>query len=186
MRSLLLPAVLALGLAPLVGIPQTHAQEVPQLGSDATSDELIDALTPKPGAPALKYRGLHLLTSEPATASDEPMPAVGLDIKFELNSARLSSAAEQTIRQLATALKSEQLASFHFLVEGHTDSTGTKDYNMVLSKKRAEAVRDDLVRRFGIERGRLDVAGLGPTRPLNPDDPANPANRRVQVVNIGQ
>lgn len=189
MRILLLPAVLALGLMQPVALRHANAQsqEVPQLGSDATSDELIDALTPKAGAPALKYRGLHLLTSDPATDKDEqPMPAVGLDIKFELNSARLTGTAEQTLRQLATALKSEQLGTYHFLVEGHTDSSGTKDYNMALSKRRAEAVRDDLVRRYGVERGRLEVAGLGPTRPLDPNDPANPANRRVQVVNIGQ
>ena len=187
MRRLLLTAVLALALGQFVGVQPAAADEVPQLGADATSDELIDALTPKPGAPVLKYRGLHLLTSEPAAAgSAAPMPAVGLDIKFELNSARLSGAAQTTINQLATALKSGQLASYHFLVEGHTDSTGAKNYNMALSKRRAEAVRDELVGHYGVESGRLEVVGLGPTRPLNASDPANPANRRVQVVNIGQ
>jgi outer membrane protein OmpA-like peptidoglycan-associated protein len=186
MKWVLLPAILSLVVVPLIAIHPASADDVPQLGDNPTSDDLIDALTPKPGTPPLKYRGLHLLTSNPGTADEAPMPAVGLDIKFKVNSASLSDDADQTIRQLATALKSEQLATYHFLVEGHTDSTGRKDHNMTLSGKRAEAVRNELVEHYGIERSRLEIAGLGPTRPLNAADPANPANRRVQVVNVGQ
>jgi OOP family OmpA-OmpF porin len=186
MKGALLGTCLVFGLAQIALPPQTHAAEVPQLGANATSDELIDALTPKPGAQAMKFRGLHLLTANPSTGKQGPMPAVGLDIKFEINSARLSDESKQTIRQLATAIRSPQLGKYHFLIEGHTDSTGRKDHNLVLSRMRAEAVRNELVSVYAVERDHLEAVGRGQTQPLNPADPANPANRRVQVVNIGQ
>jgi outer membrane protein OmpA-like peptidoglycan-associated protein len=181
-----LSALLTLCIAHLVTVATPRAADVPQLGADATSDELIDALTPKPGAPALQYRGLHLLTAKPGGGSDAPMPAVGLDIKFKVNSAQLTDDAKETVRQLATALRSPSIEKYHFLVEGHTDSTGTPEHNLTLSKSRAEAVRRQLLEDYGIAPGRLEAAGRGQTQPLDPGDPKNPANRRVQVVNIGE
>ncbi len=183
MKRALLPAILVIGLLQLVPMRAARADEVPQFGANPSADELIDALAPKPGH---KYRGLHLLTSTPNSTTEAPQPAVGLDIKFQVNSARLSESAGQAIRQLATALKSQQLASYRFRVEGHTDSTGRAEYNLALSKRRAETVRNELVSHYGIERGRIEAVGLGQTQPLDSADPANPANRRVQVVNLGQ
>lgn len=186
MKGLLLRSLLILSLAQMAAAPTTTPAELPQLGANATSDELINALTPKSGTAGLKFRGLNLLTSNPATAKDGPMPAVALDIRFEINTARLLPEAKQTIRQLAIALKSEQLSKYHFLVEGHTDSTGRKAHNLALSKMRAELVRNELVEIYGIAGTRLDVIGRGQSQPLDPADPTNPANRRVQVINVGQ
>jgi outer membrane protein OmpA-like peptidoglycan-associated protein len=186
MLSRTLPVVLALCLAQLVAFAVARAADVPQLGADATSDELIDALTPRPGAPPLQYRGLRLLTAKPGSAPEEAMPAVGLDIKFEVNSARLSDEARATIKQLGTALQAPAMEKYHFLVEGHTDSTGTPEHNLALSKMRAETVRGQLLKVYGIAPNRLEAMGRGQTMPLDPADPKNPANRRVQVVNIGE
>ena len=72
------------------------------------------------------------------------------------------------------------------LLAASTDSTGRADHNMNLSKRRAEAVKDYLVTAYGVPRNRLEAIGRGQTMPINASDPANPANRRVQVVNIGQ
>jgi outer membrane protein OmpA-like peptidoglycan-associated protein len=181
-----LPAVWTLSIACVLAFTAPHAADVPQLGADATSDELIDALTPKPGAPPIEYRGLHLLTAKPAGNNDEQAPAVGLDIKFKVNSALLTGEARETLKQLATALRSPAIAKYHFLVEGHTDSTGTPEHNLSLSKLRAEAVRTQLLKEYGVAPARLEAVGRGQTQPLDPGDPKNPANRRVQVVNIGQ
>jgi outer membrane protein OmpA-like peptidoglycan-associated protein len=184
MRNLV-PALLGLCVAHVLTFSPLLAADVPQLGSDATADELIDALSPKSGAPDLQYRGLHLLTAKPGGGSEAQMPAVGLDIKFKLNSAQLTEEARETIKQLAAAMRSPTLEKYHFLVEGHTDSTGSAAHNLALSKARAEAVRSQLLKAYSIAPDRLQAAGRGQSQPLDPADPKNPANRRVQVVNLG-
>jgi outer membrane protein OmpA-like peptidoglycan-associated protein len=176
----------ALGLALAAGVSTLAAAEVKQLGPNATSQDIIKGLTPAPGTPALKFRGLRVLNSNPAAATDAPAPAVAVDIKFALNSAVLSDEAKQLVKQIAVAMQSPQLKSYHFLLEGHTDTTGKPAYNLTLSKLRAQAVRDYLVKEFGIEPARLDAVGRGEQALLDPAHPESPVNRRVQIVNLGQ
>ncbi len=176
-----LAVALALGLA-----QPGLAAEVQQLGSNASAQDFIHALSPAPGTPALKFRGIRVLNANPTGANEAPAPAVAVDIKFALNSATLSDEAKETVRQIAAAMKSDQLASYHFLLEGHTDTTGSAPYNMALSKRRAEAVRDDLVKTYGIAANRLEAVGRGEQQLLDPSHPDSPVNRRVQIVNLGQ
>jgi outer membrane protein OmpA-like peptidoglycan-associated protein len=186
MKSAVLAGILMLGLMAIAPPPARAAGDVPQLGANPSSDQLIDALTPRSGSPGLKFRGLHMMNAHPGGEKQGPMPAVGLDIRFELGSAHLTDEAQQTIKQLAAAIGSPQLAKYHFLISGHTDSIGRKDHNLVLSKERAQAVETELVKTYGIDRSRLQAVGRGQTQPIDPADPANPANRRVEVVNLGQ
>ena len=191
MKGFVLPAVVALAFA--ASTATTWAEDAKPAEKQAaaqpadaktSSDQIIQKLTPTAGTPPLRFRGLHLLTSQPAATAQ--MPAVGLDIKFKTNSADLTEDAKAQVKQLAEAMQSEQLSKYHFLVEGHTDSVGRPDYNLNLSKRRAQAVRDYLVTAYGVPRSRLEAIGRGQTMPISATDPANPANRRVQVVNIGQ
>jgi OmpA-OmpF porin, OOP family len=199
MKGFVLPAVVALAFA--ASTATTWAEDAKPAAKQAAaqpagkqaaaqpadtkgSDQIIQQLTPPAGTPPLRFRGLHLLTSQPAATSQ--MPAIGLDIRFKVNSADLTEDAKAQVKQLAEAMQSEQLSKYHFLVEGHTDSTGRADHNMALSKRRAEAVKDYLVTAYGVPRNRLEAIGRGQTMPINASDPANPANRRVQVINIGQ
>ena len=199
MKGFVLPAVVALAFAASTAIAwaedakpadtkpaekQATTQTAQPADTTTSSDQIIQQLTPPAGTPPLRFRGLHLLTSQPAATAQ--MPAIGLDIKFKLNSAELTEDAKAQVKQLAEAMQSEQLSKYHFLVEGHTDSTGRADHNMALSKRRAEAVKDYLVTAYGVPRNRLEAIGRGQTMPINASDPANPANRRVQVVNLGQ
>ncbi|MBT8491474.1 MAG: OmpA family protein, partial [Deltaproteobacteria bacterium] len=66
-------------------------------------------------------------------------------------------------------------------IDGHTDNVGKEQLNTTLSQKRAEAVRDYFVSK-GIDQGRLEAKGFGPTKPVA--DNATPAgrakNRRVE------
>jgi outer membrane protein OmpA-like peptidoglycan-associated protein len=176
MRGLVLATLTALALAGATpALAQDAKHPTPAGGHVKSTEEIIHDLS---------VRGVLLSTSEPQAGAQ--MPAVGLDIKFKVNSAELTDQAKEQIRQLAEAIKSDQLAEYRFQVEGHTDSTGRADRNMVLSQQRAEAVKDHLAAAYGIPRGRLEAVGRGQTMPINAADPANPANRRVQVVNLGQ
>lgn len=66
-------------------------------------------------------------------------------------------------------------------VEGHTDNVGAGELNRKLSKARATAVTDWLVK-HGIDKSRVTAEGFGPTRPLQPNDTdaGRSANRRVE------
>jgi outer membrane protein OmpA-like peptidoglycan-associated protein len=181
------PHLIGLMAATLAALPALGFAQVKQLGPNATSQDFIDSLTPGPEAPALKFRGLRVLNANPTDQATEASgPAVAVDIKFALNSAELTDQAKATLKQMAAAIKSDQLASYHFLLEGHTDTTGNPDHNLALSKRRAEAVRSYLTDQFGIDSSRLQAVGRGEDALLDPDHPTSPVNRRVQLVNTGQ
>ena len=100
---------------------------------------------------------------------------------FELNE------EQRLLVDSARAFAAPELAGSRFRIEGHTDTVGSERLNQALSERRAEAVRDDLVRRHGIAAARLETVGFGETSLLvpTPDGTAEPRNRRVQVINLG-
>jgi len=148
-------------------------------GKDPTEDELIEALSPPP-----KTRGISPGTVAGAVApSVVATPKVSFDqITFELNSDRITPKARTMLDKLGRALSSDQLRDVDYLIEGHTDASGALQYNMQLSKRRAEAVKHYLVENFEIERSRLRTDGKGPTDLLDKGNPKSGLNRRVVFV----
>jgi OmpA-OmpF porin, OOP family len=170
----------------LIASGASASAQVKQLGPNATSQDFISGLSPSPGAPALKFRGLRVLDANPTRQTEDASgPSVAVDIKFGLNSAELTSQAKATLAQMATAMKSDQLKPYRFLLEGHTDTTGHPDRNLTLSKRRADAARAYLVGQLGVDASRLQATGRGQENLLDPNHPTSAANRRVQVVNMG-
>jgi OmpA-OmpF porin, OOP family len=150
------------------------AQDVQRLGSTPSAQDLIKALTPQ---------GAATPSSTPVAAdSTAAVPSISLDIKFEPASAVLSSEAKELVHSLGDAVKSEQLRSYRFRLEGHTDSTGSAEQNLALSKRRAEAVKTYMVQTLGVPTSRLEAVGYGAQRPLDPAAPESGVNRRVQVT----
>jgi outer membrane protein OmpA-like peptidoglycan-associated protein len=107
-------------------------------------------------------------------------------LKFDFNSATLSASAKQTLDKLGAALQDERLEGYRFQIEGHTDSKGSAVYNKRLSERRARSVKEYLVERFQIAPERLKALGRGEEAPLVSEDPEDPTNRRVQILNTGQ
>jgi outer membrane protein OmpA-like peptidoglycan-associated protein len=71
-----------------------------------------------------------------------------------------------------------------FLIAGHTDAKGSNQSNLLLSERRAQAVKSYLVKHFAINPGDLITVGYGKTRLKNKDQPESAENRRVEVVNV--
>ena len=117
-------------------------------------------------------------------AERKQLPSVDLEILFEYKSAELTPAAVETLTTLGRALTDERLATSTFLIGGHTDAKGSADYNLQLSQKRAEAVRQFLIATFAIDADRLTAKGFGKRYLKNPQRPRSEENRRVQVVNV--
>ena len=113
--------------------------------------------------------------------------AVSITVNFASGSASLTPQAAASLAALGRALSSPELAPYRFRIEGHTDTVGDAGLNMLLSQRRAEAVRDFLVKNFGVQPTRLMAIGMGESQLLvsTPDNMPEPSNRRVQVLNLG-
>ncbi len=103
------------------------------------------------------------------------------DVLFDTGKAELRRGAMQNLFQLVSFLRENP--ERELLVEGHTDSVGTDDYNLDLSRRRAQAVRAFLIDN-GIEARRIVATGFGEGYPIatNEDSSGRQHNRRVEVV----
>jgi len=102
-------------------------------------------------------------------------------IYFLSDSAQLLPASEPTIQRMAAILKAHR--DWTVTIEGHTDNTGTDQHNLDLSKRRAEALKNELVGKYGIPSASVSTAGYGHTRPIDTNDTieGRAHNRRVEV-----
>jgi len=113
--------------------------------------------------------------------------SIDLTVQFQTGSAELTPDAMRTLDQLGQALRSDALAAYRFRIEGHTDTTGSREVNMTLSQARAARVAEYLQAKFGVAPSRLEPVGRGQQalKGATPDQTPEPRNRRVQVINIG-
>jgi len=122
--------------------------------------------------------------SEPPPPPPPPPPAVAPQsfmVFFDWDRSNLSAQAVQTIQQAASAFKTR--GSARITATGHTDTSGPDSYNMALSLRRANAVKDALVRE-GVPAQAITVIGRGEGQPLvaTGDGVREPQNRRVEIV----
>ena len=102
-------------------------------------------------------------------------------IYFDFDKFNLSEVSKEKIKLF---LDNNSSTIEEYLVVGHTDTKGTKKYNLSLSIKRAEVVKEILIN-YGIQQSRIKISGLGEeSLAVNtPDDTKQPANRRVEIKN---
>jgi len=103
-------------------------------------------------------------------------------IHFETDSAKISLDSTGLLEEIADTLNRNSCLR-QVEIQGHTDNTGTKEHNKVLSEQRANSVREWLLS-HNIEPGRLIAVGYGQDRPISPNvTPAGKErNRRVQFI----
>ena len=121
-----------------------------------------------------------VLAAAPPPAPVEKKRIVLRGVNFDFDKANIRADAEPILDTAAATLKED--SSIAVSVEGHTDSRGTDAYNERLSVRRANAVRDYLVR-HGIDASRLSVRGFGESQPVasNDTDEGRAQNRRVEL-----
>ncbi len=109
---------------------------------------------------------------------------VSYGIYFDVNKDIVKPESYGTLKGIADILNENP--SIRIKVVGHTDSDGNDASNLDLSKRRAESVKNNLVKTFGIEPSRIEFDGMGETQPIAPNDNvSNKAlNRRVEFVKL--
>jgi outer membrane protein OmpA-like peptidoglycan-associated protein len=105
-------------------------------------------------------------------------------ITFDVNKADIKSESFGTLKGIAGVLAENPDVNVKII--GHTDGDGDDAKNLDLSKRRAESVKNELVKNFGIDSSRLTTEGAGETKPIAANDiPVNKArNRRVEIIKL--
>jgi outer membrane protein OmpA-like peptidoglycan-associated protein len=178
-------------------------------GDTVSADQILNALKPKPatrglstGTPQVdtvaqtkesnfvntlrnrKTRSLSLGERQEIAELAATKPKIDLEIQFDYNSADISKTSMSAVQELGKALSNPGLKGSTFVVAGHTDAVGTESYNQDLSERRADTIKKYLSEKYGIAGSNLVTVGYGESKPKDPSAPMDPANRRVQVVNM--
>ncbi|MBN9085655.1 MAG: OmpA family protein, partial [Reyranella sp.] len=128
---------------------------------------------------------LQVKFGAPTVAPPPPAPPAAQTnsfmVFFDWDRSNLSQQAMATIQQAANAFKTK--GSARVVATGHADRSGPENYNMALSLRRANAVKDALVQN-GVPATAISVVGKGESQPLVPtaDGVREPQNRRVEIV----
>jgi outer membrane protein OmpA-like peptidoglycan-associated protein len=183
-RTLVLSSVIAFASLGAVAQTTLHYRE----GQRVEPRDVMQILNNVDDAPT-RTRSIRMLQDEaPATAAAPGAPAadgaaspsaLSLPVQFEFDSTTISAAARTQLDALAEGIKLLPPQRI-VLIEGHTDASGSDEYNKALSVRRAAMVKRYLVQTHGIEARRLRDAGFGKRRPIAGIDPYAPENRRVQ------
>ena len=104
-------------------------------------------------------------------------------IFFATNKSSLTTAARETLRKQATYLRKNK--SLNVTIEGHADERGTREYNLALGERRANAAKDYLMT-YGISGKRISTISYGKEKPVNPASTplAWSQNRRSVTVKV--
>ena len=162
-----------------------HTQEAIDMAHDAIGK--IKALCPAKAVAAMNPEPKLAPTPLPSApgALIEPVKIVLEDMHFDFDKATLTQAATGILDSNIRTLKENQ--GVNVQIEGHTDAHGSDDYNMALGERRANAVKEYLVREGGIAESRMTTISYGKSRPLcvekptaqNKNDECMKSNRRV-------
>ena len=177
-------------------------------GDTVSADKILDALKPKAATRGLSTgpqvdtaaqakeasfvdklrnrptRSLSLGEREEIAEIAASKPKIDLEIRFDYNSADISKSSMPAVQELGKALSNASLKDSTFVVAGHTDAVGGETYNQDLSERRADTIKKFLTEKYGLNGANLVTVGYGKTKPKDANAPMDPANRRVQVVNM--
>jgi OmpA-OmpF porin, OOP family len=169
----------------------------------AIASDILKSSVPAPRQPIIKLRpgvkggdGSDAWEGIPGRKSlDEllqnagPLPAGGVrgampgGALFDYDKVDLRPQALDELKKLGELIQRYPNATF--VIEGHTDSIGGRDYNIPLSLRRAESVKAWLVAEFKVDPSRIETIGFGPDKLLVPADKSideQQPNRRVEIV----
>ena len=194
---------------PMGGSTSSQPTEAPAtpVNQDSDNDGVMNNMDDCPNTPAgatVNERGCEIGDSDkdgvtddkdmcPDTPMNDKVDADGctvfeeeevthtVRVLFPHNSAEVTDPRSENIEEFVSFFK--RYGKTDALIEGHASAPGDADYNMDLSKKRAEAFKNVLVEEYGIDASRLTTEGFGETQLLDESNTleANRKNRRIHI-----
>ncbi|MDT4330350.1 OmpA family protein [Methylomonas sp. MED-D] len=166
-----------------------HFKEPAAQPAPADADDYQDV----PESELENVRGLKKISNiDKATGRKVQLPttvaekAISMEILFDYNSATLNAQAKTQLEPVGKALASGELEGIKYRIEGHTDVVGGDQFNIELSRRRAEAVKAYLIDKFGVAGNAIQIEGRGRQELADAKNPTAEANRRVRIVSLGK
>ncbi|CCE07489.1 putative outer membrane protein [Bradyrhizobium sp. STM 3843] len=176
--------------------------DAPVCAQEATRDAIVSQLDHLDAAPALDLPALKQQTQERSKSRgrNEPpaqkrppiapelmnLPTFNVDIAFDVDTPIVKPESYQSVGRIADAMVHSSLLPYGFLIVGHVEANGKREANVILSQRRADAIRDILVNTFKISAKRLQSIGLGEEQLLDPARPTAPINQQIQIITIAK
>lgn len=165
---LMSPLLLLAPLPVLAADAVDLGQQVPDVQA------LSEGLFPEDACKELQQAGFKCMGFKPAVRFSLP------SANFKLGSADLPDLLRQQLDRFADVLRGKRGSGQVLRIEGHADATGSDDVNLPLSQRRAEAVKDYLIK-SGADQAMLQAVGMGSKAPKVSADPFAAENRRVEI-----
>ena len=185
----LITALLVSANAPGRAQEITREDIVRQLGRFETAPTLDLAALKQQTQERSKMRGRN----EPPPQKRPPivpelmnLPAFNVDLQFDPDTPIVRPESYQAVGRIADAMVYSDLLPYTFLIVGHVEANGKRESNVILSQRRADAIRDILANTFKISVKRLQSIGLGEEQLLDPSKPTAAANQQIQIITVGK
>jgi OmpA-OmpF porin, OOP family len=165
-----------------------------------TADDMTNRLVGLETAPDLDVAAIRQRALDRVKSKAEPvalkrprvapellkLPQILVEVQFDPDSAIVRPQSYQTLGLIADALVRAAMLPYGFLIVGRTESAGRREFNLTLSQRRADSIRDVLVTTFKISSKRLQALGLGEEQLQDANQPASLVNRQVQIMTVAK
>lgn len=193
--GLLLTALAALA------IPASRAQTAAQAAP--ARDDIVNALNKFDTAPELDIPTLKQTITDRSKVRSKKEPEANkrppivpeimnvpgtfnVAISFDVDTPIIQPDSYETVGRIADAMVNAPLLPYSFLIVGHTESNGNRPANVILSQRRADALRDVLANTFKISAKRLQSLGVGEEQFIDQAHPASAVNQQIQIITIAK
>ena len=165
-------------------------------------DDIINHLSRFEGAPALDVAALRqrVLDKSRSRSKNEPepskrppivpeilnLPSFTVSIDFDTDTPVVRPSSYEMVGRIADAMVHATLLPYSFLIVGHSDATGRREANVMLSQRRADSIRDVLVNTFKISSKRVSSLGVGEEQFIDPAHPTSKDNLQIQILTIAK
>lgn len=156
-----------------------HSESGEDLGFQLSVNRVFGCVAPRivqvPKKPEVIPEPIEILAKEPR----ERTVTVRLNVEFQFDKAEVIKVRDDELEIIATSMGAHPAVTL--ILEGHTDSLGKAEYNLDLSLRRAEAVKEKLTQDYGIASERIRAKGFGESYPIdtNQTSQGRAENRRV-------
>ncbi|WP_316227350.1 OmpA family protein [Bradyrhizobium sp. SZCCHNR1047] len=178
------------------------AASAPVWSQEVSREDIVRQLSRFETAPTLDLPALKQQTQERSRirSRNEPppqkrppiapelmnLPALNVDIQFDVDTPIVRPESYQAVGRIADAMVYSDLLPYTFLIVGHVEANGKRESNVILSQRRADAIRDILANTFKISVKRLQSIGLGEEQLLDPSKPTAAVNQQIQIIPIAK